>query len=435
MGVSVPGAGGEHRAPPLGRLAPVVVAIAIGALRANRMRTLLATLGVVVGVATVVAMASIIQGFNRTVEASLTSFGSNGIYVRKVKPDLFVGGFPDSLRQRHAFTVEDAETIRRVCPDVRYVSIISFVFGLTLRHGNHSTTGLQVIGADPYIQDVNVYDPWHGRFFTHEEVRRRAAVVVLGRDIREALFQNADPIGQTIHIDRIPFRVVGELEPKGGSLLFNPDETVTLPYTTLTKYFPPPPDAPFFVPERGKYYLNVVAVAPERTTAAIEQIREVLRRRRGLTAQQADDFAIFTEEALSDLYNQLTGATYAVMILISSIALMVGGIGVMNIMLVAVTERTREIGLRKALGAPRATILLQFLIEAATITGAGGLLGIAIGAGVAQGVRAATGLPAYTPVWSVVIAFVFSVLVGLFFGMFPAVRASRLDAVEALRWE
>jgi putative ABC transport system permease protein len=292
-----------------------------------------------------------------------------------------------------------------------------------------------VLGVDPYVQVVNSYDPWMGRFFTFEEVRRRAQVVVLGKDVREAIMPGQDPVGKIIHLNGVPFEVIGELEPKGKSLFFNPDEIINIPYSTLTKFFPPAPDAMFFVPKVGEYYLNAVAVSPERTPAAVDEIAEVLRRRRGLRSNVRDNFAIFTEEALAQLYNQLTGATYVVMMLVSSIALLVGGIGVMNIMLVAVTERTREIGLRKALGAPRRTILLQFLFEAAMLTGIGGVIGIALGAGVAQIVRVASGLPVWTPWWAVQIAFFFSVGVGLFFGLYPAVRASQLDPVEAIRWE
>ncbi|MBI5708971.1 MAG: ABC transporter permease [Candidatus Eisenbacteria bacterium] len=416
-------------------LVPSIVRMALGSLRANRMRSGLTTLGVVIGVATVVAMASIIQGFNRTVETSISSFGSHTIYVRKFKPGFFTGGFPDSLRRRHAFSPQDADAIRRLCPDVREVSVIGFLDAVTLAYRGRTTRGVQIIGADPKVQVVNRYDPWLGRFFTEEEVLHRAQVVVLGRDIRQALMSGGDPIGKTVHINRVPFRVVGELEPKGRSLFFNPDEVITVPYTTLEKYFPPPDDAPFYVPRRGEYYLNAVAVAPERTAAAVDEILEVLRRRRHVPPRGSDDFAVFTEDALADLYNQLTGATYLVMFLISSIALLVGGIGVMNIMLVAVTERSREIGLRKGGGAPRRSILLQFLQEAATLTGAGGIAGVALGAGTGQLVRALSGLPAYTPWWSVFVAFGFSVAVGVFFGMYPAVRASRLDAVEALRWE
>jgi putative ABC transport system permease protein len=282
---------------------------------------------------------------------------------------------------------------------------------------------------------VNAYDPWLGRFFTAEELRRRAQVVVLGHDVSETIMPGIDPIGKIIHLNGVPFEVVGELTPKGKSLFFNPDEIINIPYTTLTKFFPPGPDAMFFVPKAGQYYLNAVAVRPERTAAALDEMAEVLRRRRGLRSNHRDNFAIFTEEVLAELYNQLTGATFVVMLLISSIALLVGGIGVMNIMLVSVTERTREIGLRKALGAPRGTILLQFLFEAAMLTAAGGLIGIGLGAGVAQVVRAISGLPAWTPWWAVVVAFLFSVAVGVFFGLYPAMRASRLDPVEALRWE
>jgi len=419
----------------MGALMPAVIQMAFTSLRANRMRSLLTVLGVVVGVATVVAMASIIQGFNRTVETSLSSFGTDVIYVRKFRPGVFFGSLPESLRGRKAFTEEDAAAIRRLCPDVRDVAIIGFVESAALRYGNRSTRGVTIIGSEPSIQTVNRYDPWIGRFFTEEEVRRRGQVMIIGKDIREALFQGAPAVGKMVHVNRIPFRVVGELEPKGRSLFGNPDELVTMPYTSLTKYFPPPVHPPFYMPGRGRYYLNATAVSPERTAAAVDQIREVLRVRRGLGPRQSDDFAVLTEDALSDLYNQLTGATYAVMTLISSVALLIGGIGVMNIMLVAVTERTREIGLRKALGARRPTILVQFLLEAATLTAIGGMIGIAAGAGVAQAVRAASGLPAYTPLWAVIVAFGFSVVVGLFFGLYPAMRAARLDPVESLRWE
>jgi putative ABC transport system permease protein len=423
------------KAPPFHRLLGSVLGMSMSSLRAHRMRSLLTTLGVVIGVGTVVAMASIIQGFNKTVQSSISSFGSHTIYIRKFQPGFFAGGFPDSLRHRRAFTPEDADAIRRLCPDVKEVAIIGFIESSTIRYRGRTSGRVQLIGANPAIQTVNVYDPWMGRFFTEEETRHRAQVIVLGKEIRDALFLSEGFLGKTVHLNGVPFRVVGELLPRGRSLFGNPDEYVTIPYTTMEKYFPPPDDAPFYVPKRGEYYLNAVAVSPERTGAALDQIREVLRARRHLSARQSDNFAVFTSEAITELYDQLTGATYAVMTLISCIALLVGGIGVMNIMLVAVTERTREIGLRKALGAPRVTVLTQFLVEAATLTSVGGLIGIGFGAGVAQIVRAVSGLPAFTPMWAVIVAFFFSMLVGLFFGLYPAFRASRLDPVEALRWE
>jgi len=413
-----------------------IVRMSFDSLRAHRLRSLLTTLGVVIGVMTVVAMASIIEGFNRAVSTSISAYGSHIIYVRMFRPGFFVGGFPDSLRHRMAFTAEDARAIREQCPDVAYVNVMSFAEGATVSHGGHSSRGLQLIGSDTDVQHVLKYDPAIGRFFTPEEVQRRAAVLVIGKDIREGLFpKGGSAIGRIVRVNGVPFRVVGELEPKGRSLFENPDELITIPYTTLEKYFPPPPNAPFYVPKPGYYYLNAIATSPERTAAAVDQIREVLRVRRGLRSNQPDNFAVLTEDSLAELYNQLTGATYAVMLVISSIALLVGGIGVMNIMLVAVTERTREIGLRKAVGARRGTILVQFLLEAAMLTSLGGILGIALGAGVGQAVRAATPLPAFTPLWAVVVAFLFSVAVGLFFGLQPAMKASRLDPVEAMRFE
>jgi len=421
--------------PRLRSLAVPVLRMALEAVRAHGLRSWLTTLGVVIGVATVVAMVSIIQGFDRTVAGSITSFGSHVIYVRKVRPGAFNPDLIDSVRRTPAFTDEDAEAIRRLCPDVRAVTVMGFIDQISIEYRGRSTTGVQVLGVDPYVQEVNAYDPWMGRFFTQEEVRRRAQVVVLGRDVRETLMPSGDPIGKTIHLNGVPFEVVGELAPKGKTLFFNPDEIINIPYTTLTKFFPPGPDAMFFVPKAGEYYLNAVAVSPERTAQALDEIAELLRRRRGLHSGRPDNFAIFTEEALAELYHQLTGATYVVMLLISSIALVVGGIGVMNIMMVSVTERTREIGIRKALGAPRATILLQFLLEAMMLTAFGGTIGIALGAGVAQAVRAFSGLPAWTPWWSVAVAFLFSVSVGIFFGLYPAMRASRLDPVDSMRYE
>ncbi len=417
-------------------LALDVLRMALVSVRAHAMRSLLTTLGVVIGVATVVAMASVIQGFDHSVQMSISAFGSHQIYIRSFKPAIYVGGFPDSLRHRQAFTPEDAQAIRELCPDVRQVTVLGFVEDATVSYGGHSSRGLQLLGSDPEIQDVMRYEVGEGRYFTHEEARRRASVIVIGKDIREGILPGGgSAVGRTIHLNGEPFVVIGELVPKGRSLFGNPDEMITIPFPTLEKYFPPPPDAPFFVPKRGMCYLNATPVSPERMPAAIDEIRSLLRLRRRVPQNKPDDFAVLTEESLTEIYNQLTGATFVVMLLISSIALVVGGIGVMNTMLVAVTERTREIGVRRAVGAPQGTILLQFLLEAATLTGTGGVIGIALGAIVAQVVRAVSPLPAYTPLWSVAVAFTFSIAVGLFFGLYPAMRAARLDPVEALRWE
>ncbi|HUK64040.1 MAG TPA: ABC transporter permease, partial [Dongiaceae bacterium] len=240
-------------------LAPDVLRMAVESVRAHAMRSLLTTLGVVIGVATVVAMASVIQGFDRTVQGSISAFGSHVIYVRMFKPAIYAGGFPDSLRHRNAFTPDDAEAIRQECPDVKQVSVMGFTENATVSFGGHASRGLQLLGADPEIQDVLRYDPAYGRFFTREEARRRAQVLVIGKDVREGLFPGGgDPIGKTVRLNGQPFEIVGELEAKGRSLFSNPDELITIPFATMEKLFPPPLDAPFYVPKRGRCYLNAV---------------------------------------------------------------------------------------------------------------------------------------------------------------------------------
>jgi len=208
-----------------------------------------------------------------------------------------------------------------------------------------------------------------------------------------------------------------------------------IPYTTIDKHFPAPDDAPPWFPKRGELFLDAIAVSPDRTDEAMGQITEVLRVRRHLPSHKLNDFVVITDDAFLSLYQALTGGIVAVMTLVSSISLLVGGIGVMNIMLVAVTERTREVGIRKAVGAPRRAILTQFLAEAVLLTGGGGLMGILIGATVSWVVRAVSPLPTFVSAWSVIMGLGVSAVVGIFFGLYPAMRASRLDPVDSLRYE
>jgi putative ABC transport system permease protein len=229
--------------------------------------------------------------------------------------------------------------------------------------------------------------------------------------------------------------VLGEFAPKGKLLGNNFDEVAVVPYTIIDKYWAAPSDAPPWFPKRGELFLDATAVSPELSEQAQREIIDVLRIRRHVPSNKTNNFVVFTDDAFLQLYNTVTGGIVAVMTLVSSIALVVGGIGVMNIMLVAVTERTREIGVRKALGAPRKAILTQFLVEAVMLTAAGGVLGVLLGASISWIVRAVSPLPTYVSPWSVVVALVFSAVVGLFFGIYPAMRASRLDPVDSLRYE
>ncbi len=407
------------------------------ALVANRLRSALALLGIVIGVGTVIGMVALINGFQRSFQQSIQSIGQNTIFIRRIRPGVIINGqIPDSLRQRKAFTMDDARAILDHCPAVLAVSPFKFPYqDLRLRHHDKLTKVTFVFGTNEDYMRTHGYELARGRFFTGEEVQRRANVVVLGKDTRDALFGNRDPIGERVHIGNIPFTVVGEAEEKGRILGNNFDEVAIVPYATVDKYFPAPDDAPPWFPKRGELFLDAIAVSPEMDEEAQRQIIDVLRIRRHLPSHKNNDFVVFSDDAFLQLYQTVTGGIVLLMTLISSVALVVGGIGVMNIMLVAVTERTREIGVRKALGAPRRAILAQFLIEAVLLTAAGGVVGILLGAGVSWLVRLATPLPSYVSPWSVITALLFSAGVGMFFGIYPAMRASRLDPVDSLRYE
>jgi putative ABC transport system permease protein len=419
------------------RLLLETFAIARQALAANRLRSMLALLGIVIGVATVIAMASLINGFQKSFRESIQSFGNNTLYIRRIRPGIrFSDGVPDSLKQRKAFTIADAEAILEQVPVVEAVSVFKFSWhDIKLSRQNRRTRTTFVYGTNDQLLQTHGYELARGRFFTEEEVRRNANVVVLGKDTRETLFKDASGLGLTVHLNGVPFTVIGEFEPKGRFLGNNFDEVACIPYPLVDKYFGTPSDAPPWFPKKGELFLDAIATSPEMSEEAIRQISEVLRVRRHLPSNKPNDFVVFSDDAFLSLYNTITGGIFALMFLISSISLVVGGIGVMNIMMVAVTERTREIGVRKALGAPRRAILLQFLLEALLLTAAGGAIGILAGAGVSWLVRTVSPLPTFVSPWSVTLGLLVSGMIGVFFGLYPAMRASRLDPVESLRYE
>jgi putative ABC transport system permease protein len=236
-------------------------------------------------------------------------------------------------------------------------------------------------------------------------------------------------------VNGIPFTVIGEYEERGRMMGNNFDQAGAIPYSTMDKYFPAPAEAPPWFPKRGELFLDAIATSPELSDKAQQQIIEVLRIRRHLPSNKQNDFVVFTDDAFLALYNTITGGIFALMALISSISLLVGGIGVMNIMLVAVTERTREIGIRKALGAPQKAIMMQFLVESVLLTAGGGAAGVALGATISWTIHALSQMPTYVSMWSVITGITVSAVIGVFFGFYPAMRAARLDPVDSLRYE
>ncbi len=400
------------------------VSIAFEALRTNKLRSFLTVLGVIIGITSIMAIISLIEGLNQSMKSQIAAIGSDVLYIRPFRPGAFVGGFPDSLRRRKWFTVEDAEAIRRTCPAVKAVAPLNFV-DARIRYRDAESRFTTVIGTTPDFLVTNSWAIASGRFFTETEVEHRSTVCVLGKDQIEALFPHANPIGKTVYVGGYPYTVVGQVEERGKFIGMSLDDIVMVPHTTLEKTLGP----------HLRMVLNAKPQKPELIDTAIEQMTETLRRQRKVGYRQGDNFAIFTDQSLVDIYNQITFGFYVVMSLIASISLIVGGIGVMNIMLVSVTERTREIGVRKAMGARRRDFLWQFLVEALTLTGTGGILGILFGIGAGYLIHVLAKFSFAVPLWGMALGLFSATVVGLFFGIYPAVKAAQLDPVDSLRYE
>lgn len=407
--------------------------LALGAMREQKLRSFLTLLGIMAGVATVIMMVSFVTGFNRQVTAAFTSFGSHLVQFQKFEPRFHgPGGVPEEERNRRDLTIEDADALKRLSRHAKAVSQERYLFNRTavVRAGENEVQGAVILGTNPDYSEANVHFAEEGRFLTDADVLHAARVCVVGPEIADTLFPMRDPIGQTLTVDGRTYQIVGIFEHKGGFMGGSNDSHVAIPISAFDDQFPE-------VKNGGGDTIHIATVPkrPEDVQALIEEETAILRARRGLRPDQENDFAIFTSAGRLRQFQQITGGVAAAMIVIAGIALLVGGVGVMNIMLVNVTQRTREIGLRKAVGATRRDIAAQFLIEAVTLTAVGGALGIGFGLGAAFLVRATLDFEAAAPLWSVGLGFGVSTAVGLIFGMWPAVKASRQDPIEALRYE
>ena len=402
--------------------------MALRTLWSNRFRSFLTVLGVFIGVFIIVAVASVLNGFRQDVVDQIEQFGTNNIYIYRF-PFVRLGHLPPEVRRRRPLALDDARAIEKHAPSVRFV-----VAGLqvrrivTARYRDAEMEGPQFRGVFPEAQFVTAAALARGRFFSASENHLRAKVAVIGSAVADALFPNLDPLGKGIEVDRRRYRVIGVLEPhkEGPFGAENPEDSVILvPYHTLRRFYPALDD--HFITAQAR---------PGRLDEAIDEIVEVLRARRNVRIEAENDFEIGTADSLVASFDQIVFATLAVMFMLSTVAFIVGGIGVMNIMLVSVTERTQEIGVRKAVGARKSDIIWQFLTEAAVLSGVGGLLGLGFGEAIALGLdRLIPRISAETPMWARIFSFSGSVVIGLVFGLWPAVKAARLDPIEALRHE
>lgn len=404
------------------------VKLALDTLRTNKLRSSLTVLGVVMGVATVMATAAIVQGIRDQIIRTLEIAGPTTFYVVKVfsQTPLNPDRLPAWIRIRPDVSLREAEAIARL-PQIRYASLWAQSFG-RVEYGGVRTGQATFVGADDGFTEIQGGELITGRWFTRAELRGGTAVAVLDRKFAQRVFGELNPIDKTVRLAGRPVKVIGVYDPPGNIFAPPGSETAAIvPFLLLDRQF-----------TIDRTNAQFIAVKP-RPGVSIEEAQEAvlvtMRSLRGLRPADRNSFDFITQDQILDTFNRITAVFFLVLIVLSSVGLMVGGIGVMAIMMVSVTDRTREIGVRKALGATRREILLQFLVEAATLTGIGGIIGIVFGIGLSMLAAAAVHVePGVSPVLTA-IAVVVSVSIGVIFGMVPAIRASRLDPVEALRYE
>ncbi len=407
--------------------------MALSTLRTHKTRSFLTVLGVVIGVTALIAVGSIVVGLDRDVRAFLEDYGPNTLFVFRWDIGFHVGRRTAEERMRKPLTLEDSKAIKEECPAVKNTTVEVFqrfdrrTGPLSARYKGNEVFDVDHNGTVPSWMEVYNARLLKGRFFNEGEDLHRVDVAVIGYDLQEGLFPGEDPIGKEILVGGVNYRVIGVLEKRKGQFFRDEaaDKTIQVPYHSYRKHHP----------NNDEHFIGVEAF-PGQKAVAEDEVRGLLRRRRNVPFDKKDNFAVTSAEAMAAEFRQIMGAIGLITVVVSSIGLLVGGVGVMNIMLMSVTERTREIGVRKAVGARRRDIIRQFLIEAMTLTGTGGAIGVLLGIGISVLINLTMPkLPSAVPPWAIVLGVGSAMSVGLFFGIYPAWKAAKLDPVEALRYE
>lgn len=400
--------------------------LAFSAFRANKMRSILTLLGMIIGVMTIIAMQSLITGLRKSINEQVSMLGSNVIMVQKFPAVSMGHGARDKYRNRKDITYEDALAVRERVTAAKSVGAELWEWGYEIRYQERKTLpNVPIAGVTPEFLENQGLEIAEGRFISEEDVDLNIAVTVLGQDVVDKLFPFEDPIGNEIKIMGSRFKVIGIFAKKGSIFGQSQDNRLAIPFGQFTKLFG----------KKRSVDISVQAATPALMETAIEQTIGVMRTQRKVAPGEENDFEIESNDTVTGFFDNLTKYVRIVAIAIASISLLVAGVGIMNIMLVSVTERTREIGIRKSVGAKRSDILWQFLIEAIVLSEVGGVIGIFCGLGIGKLVDLLTPVPAAVPVWTVFLGLIFCSVVGLIFGVYPAAKAARMDPIVALRHE